>query len=238
MREDATETRHESYGKVSINRNQGEQNLVGAPWPTGHFMTLTISDAVRVEDSMNENYMSGREIIKIALSEVQFAQMITGIGTEGVPCTIQRRWVDGKYVGMAAPPSDAQSDEDARAAKAIQADATSALQATQDALDMARAMLSGGAPKKSDLRDLEDKLRTALREATANLPYVVERASEAAIDMRERAKAEVEAYFGFAKQRLGEEALALAAERAVALGHDPAQGLLSALGDKDAHDPT
>ncbi len=238
MREDTKETRHESYGKVTINRTQGERNLVGACWPTGHFMTLTISECVRLEEGMKEHFMPTKEIIKIAMSEVQFAQLITGIGTEGVECTLHRRWVDGKYVSVAEPPTDAKADEDGRAEQAIKDDARAALKATQDALDMANAMLDGGAPKKSDLRDLTEKLQEALREATANLPYVVQRASEAAHDMRDRAYGEIEAHVAFVKTRLGEEALALAAARAVALGHDPSQVLLGALDGKDARDPT
>ncbi|AXQ69847.1 hypothetical protein HOU03_gp421 [Caulobacter phage CcrSC] len=219
MADDEIREAHESYGMVQILRTSGERNLVGCDWPTGHYMTLTVVEAERFTRGVEQRFFGHKEILKIAFSEVQFAQLITGVGTMGVPCTIQRRWVgDGKYVGMAEPPTSAKEDAANLASQAIAEDAATALKATKDARDLCRTILAGGAPKKGDLRDLEKLLETALREATSNLPYVVERASEEASKFRDRATAEVEAYFDLGMRHLGERALAAAVAKGVLNG--------------------
>lgn len=215
MADDETRESHESYGMVQVLRTTGERNLVGCEWPTGHYLTLSVMDAEKYVRGVDERFFPRNEIIKIALSEVQFAQLITGVGSMGVPCTIQRRWVgSGQYTGMAEPPTNAKEEAAVRASKAIATDAKQALKATKEALDLCNTMLKGGPPKKGDLKELADKLEKALREATANLPYVVDRASEEAGRYRDRATAEIEAYFDLGLKRLGEQALS----RAVAHG--------------------
>ncbi|UTU07945.1 hypothetical protein CcrC1_gp259c [Caulobacter phage C1] len=217
MADDEIKETHESFGRVQVLRTSGERNLVGVEWPVGHYLTLKVVEADRYTRGVDARFFGHREIIQIALSEVQFAQLITGVGTEGVPCTIQRRMVGGQYVGMAEPPTSQRADGHERAGKAIARDAQAAMAAVKEAVDMCQKILDGGSPRKAELRELLEQLQTALREATGNLPHLVDRATEQADKMRDRAYGEIEAYFELGKKRLGEQALAQAV----------AQGLLA-----------
>ncbi len=226
---------HESYGMVQILRVSGEVDLVGVDWPTGHHMELIVATATNYRDGVHERFMSDREIIRIAISDVQFAQLITGIGTQGVPCTIRRRQLGDnmKYRSVEPPPSSHMRTVAEKASGSVQATAQRAMSAVAEASRLVAAMLKGGAPKKSDLSKVADQLTIAEREAVMNLPYVIEAADEEIIKSSERGKAEVESYIGFAKQRLGEEALARAAALAIEQGRDPAQALLGGIAERD-----
>lgn len=81
---------HPSFGLVSISRVSGGRRLFESPFEHQHFITLSISHADRSREDLHYNHiMPCGEIVEIAMSEVQFAQMVTSLNMGvGTPCTI------------------------------------------------------------------------------------------------------------------------------------------------------
>jgi len=107
-----TET-HPSYGCIGISQVSGKGVLFGSEVSHQHFISITISEARRVVDEPREFVMSDRELVRIAMTQAQFAEMITSPNRgSGVPCTIERftgdagqPWVNPKHGGRPQPPS-------------------------------------------------------------------------------------------------------------------------------------
>lgn len=95
--------RDPSFGVVSISRVQGQRRLFDSPFEHHHFITLSIRRAYRTRTNLHSDYIGdGEELIEVAMSEVQFANMITSLNVGGgTPCTIAR-W-DGECVKEPAP---------------------------------------------------------------------------------------------------------------------------------------
>lgn len=92
-----------SFGLVSISRAHGMRRLFDSPFESQNFITLSISRAYRHRTDLHSNYIGDDgEIIKIAMSEVQFASMVTSLNMGvGTPCTIAH--LDGKAVPEPRP---------------------------------------------------------------------------------------------------------------------------------------
>ena len=97
------EERDPSFGVVSISRVQGRRRLFDSPFEHQHFITLSVRRAFRSRTDLHMDYIGAdEELIEIAMSEVQFAAMVTSLNMGvGTPCTIAR-W-DGKIVKEPAP---------------------------------------------------------------------------------------------------------------------------------------
>jgi len=80
-----------SFGLVSISRVQGSGRLLfESPFDHQHYVTLSIKRAYRHRTDLHSNYIGdGEELIEIAMSETQFATMVTSLNMGvGTPCTI------------------------------------------------------------------------------------------------------------------------------------------------------
>jgi hypothetical protein len=96
--------RDPSFGLVSISRVQGSGRLLfESPFDHQHYVTLSIKRAYRHRTDLHDNYIGdGEELIEIALSETQFAAMVTSLNMGvGTPCTIAR--FGGKLVPEPKP---------------------------------------------------------------------------------------------------------------------------------------
>ena len=98
-----TEEQDPSFGLVSISRVSGRRRLFESPFEHQHFITLSIKRATRSRTDLHMNYIGeGEELVEVAMSEVQFASMVTSLNMGvGTPCTIAH-W-DGKIVKEPAP---------------------------------------------------------------------------------------------------------------------------------------
>ncbi len=102
---------HPSFGMIGVCRTQGHARLFGSPL-THHnnYVTLRIKTAERCKSGHGYDFYFGRkDLIEVALSEAQFAQMITSWNSgDGVPCTIG--WLPGEGTMPTWPDEDQVSD--------------------------------------------------------------------------------------------------------------------------------
>ncbi len=83
---------HPSYGQIRVARTQGGgKELFGCETTTDSFISLEISEATNTQDLGRNWYFSTKSIVKVEMSSVQYAEMISNPNTEGVPCTIRYR---------------------------------------------------------------------------------------------------------------------------------------------------
>lgn len=192
---------HEAYGMITAARVQGNTTLFGVDYPQMHYIELTISRGEIQRDLSEDNFYSGEQLIRVAMSEVQWARMISSMNTQGVPCTLHRYRI-GEYVGASMPKETA--DKSKLFAQEVARTAKEASSSMDDAVAMLTKMLSGSTIKKSDANSLLGYLNAAKRHLEANLPFVVQQAEEAIETAVESGKAEVTAHVDFTMSSLGQ----------------------------------
>lgn len=213
-----TET-HPSYGMIGISRVSGKGHLFGSEVQHLHYLSLTISEAQRVVDNPREFLSSQRELIRICMTDAQFAQMITSPNQgDGVACTIERSIADqaepwlNSFGGRPRPPEPEHYTQRYKDALGKRADRiTENIKQAKDQID---SLVDGDIkPTKANLKELQDKLYMALMNVEQNLPYVMEEVTEGIEKKMAIAVSEFESYVAFSLQAKGLEHLTTQAPR-------------------------
>ncbi|USN14796.1 hypothetical protein DOMOVOI_03220 [Brevundimonas phage vB_BpoS-Domovoi] len=215
------EIEHASFGAVSVGRVSGDTDLFMVDYPQGHAIALEINTAQLIKRDAGDRVLENRNVVRIEMSEVQWARLMSSFNTGSVPCTL-RRYRDpqtGDFMTPRVPERHKHDEETFRAA--ITKKASSAAEGLTQARQALEVLLGAGPVRKGDLNEVLEKLSKAEREFTANMPYVAEQAHEAITEMSENAKSEIDAHVDFAMQRLGERALGARLHDALASGVDP-----------------
>ena len=208
-----TET-HPSYGCISISQVYGRGMLFGSEVAHQHFLSLTISEARRVVDTPREFVMEERELIRIAMTQAQFAEMITSPNRgSGTPCTIERftgdagePWFNSRHGGRPEPPAPEHYTKKYKNAMGYRADLV--VKAIKDAKVAADAFVDGSEKvNKSTLKELQSRLQMALLNLEQNLPYVMNEMEEGIEKRMATAINEFESFVSFSLQAKGLENL-------------------------------
>lgn len=214
-----TET-HPSYGCISISQVSGRGVLFGSEVTHQHFISLTISEAQRVVDEPLEFVTAKRELVRVEMTQAQFAEMITSPNRgSGVPCTIGRctgdegkPWVHPHHGGRPSPPSPDHYTKKYKTAMGDRAGRVS--ESIKTASEKADRILRGeDKPTKANLGELAAALRRAQMNLDQNLPYVMEEMEEGIEKRMSTAVSEFESYVAFSLQAKGLEHLAAQAPR-------------------------
>lgn len=172
--------------------------MYGSKIRHGHYICLNISSS-EVDRNLNQEWYHDREeIIRIRMSEHQFAQFITSLNIGGgVPCTIER--LQGK--GIEAPPMPNEVKLIHKEFAETVGDVANVLQDAQKRLN---AMLQPGAKvSKAELTALSKELETAMREIQNNMPFIAEQFAETVENTVSEAKGAIEAYMAHAAAKAG-----------------------------------
>jgi hypothetical protein len=205
---------HPSYGIIGISRVQGRSVLFGSEVQHMHFISLTISEASRHVNTPREFLMADRKLIRIEMTDSQFAQMITSPNQgDGVACTIDcfagddgQPWLTN-YGGRPSPPQPEHYTKRYKDAMGKRADLIS--DGLKTAKEKADRLFSGeDKPTKANLKELSDSLRMAQMNLDQNLPYVMEEMEEGVEKRMAAAVSEFESYVAFSLQAKGLEDLA------------------------------
>jgi len=88
---------HPSYAVVQISRVSGQAKLFDSSIAHQHYIALRICRATKHSDGSHDFIFGGKELIEVAMSETQFARVITSMNMgSGSPCTLQH--LAGKMV--------------------------------------------------------------------------------------------------------------------------------------------
>jgi hypothetical protein len=214
-----TPIRNDAFGKIKVSRVSGRRSLFMVDYPQEHYMVLEISTAELRRAHSNDRVFEGHELIRVALSEIQWAQFISAPNTSGGPCTLER-YIDrdGTFKHPKLPDNHAASGQ--TFAKKVQATADKAAMSLDQAQVIIDTMLAGGSVRKADLQKAREALQAARRGISSNLSFVVKQAEEAIETASTSARAEVDAHIEYAMARLGERALGDRLEQALDAGAD------------------
>lgn len=190
--------RHPAFGQVSITHVSGRANLYGSDFEHHHYVTLTIKRS-ELHRNLSRDWNFERELVtEIALSEAQFATMISSPNRSGVPCTFLHTEHE---VVPSLPRRDTKKLYDAELEKKLKK-SVAELEAHRDEIRTAVVKL----PKKVQEQVL-GPIERAITELKSNTPFVIKSFGEHMEESVERAKSEINAYVTNTVMRAGLTAL-------------------------------
>lgn len=196
-----------AFGTIRATRFSGDTDMFMVDYPQGHGISLSISTAVLNRNAGSDRVFDRDEIIRIELSEVQWARMLSSLNAGSVPCTL-RRYRDpssGTFLTPKMPAKHAADMETFRAE--VEKRAENALTDVTAARRRLAELMQKGPLRKGAISEVIEVLERAERDAARNMPYVTERAHETIHTAAQHAKAEVDAHVDYAMMKLGERAL-------------------------------
>ena len=190
---DKTET-HPSYGFIALSRQSGGSGrLFMSSLRHQHQIAIEIGEASHVRSLSCDDHRRGKSLLRILMSEEQFARFITSAGTHsGVPCTLSRV----ANAGIEPPPGEVKSEVWYNEMRAVAQKATDDLAGLREALKPLIVKLPKGAQAEIDkaIGSLEAKLGD-------HMPWIVQSMHEAMDRIVNSGKIEFETY---ANNRLAE----------------------------------
>lgn len=186
--------RHPAYAQVSISHVSGSTNLYGSDFEHHNFVMLSISKSELRRDLARDWYFERGTIIEIALSEAQFATMISAPNRQGVPCTLTQH---GNELVPGLPRRDSTKLYDVEIEEKLRG-AVDALTKQRDEIRAAVSKL----PKKVQSEVLRP-IEKAIQELQSNTPFVMKSFAEHMEASIEKAKVEVNAYVTNTVMRAG-----------------------------------
>jgi hypothetical protein len=166
---------------------------------------LTVSTGEMVREMYGHRFFDDNEVLKIELSEVQWARLVASINSHGVPCTI-RRCLDetGRYVPVDDPP------EHMTDTVKMKTDVEEMAKRVAGNLGHIRALVDdalNGTPTKTKLKEISEWLQQTQQAIDKDMPFLTRCQIEGVEEMVNSAKAEVDAHIQFSLNELGRRAL-------------------------------
>lgn len=196
-----TKEKHPSFGQLGFFRSQGGSvNLYGSSIKHDNRITLEISHSEKHRD-YNENwYYPREEIIKISMSQTQFAEAISTMGSTPIPVTIER--LNGKSM----PPCPAENTR-RRFKEEFKRDMEEVLGDMEHDFSEANEMLNRKGPlKAAERRSISKILDRVKMVIKSNIPFIHSQFDRATERTVAEARGEIEAFYENKIRSLGLEA--------------------------------
>lgn len=196
---------HPAYGSIRANRVQGSRKtLYASDFNHNHYVVIEIGGS-QINRGLNHDRHFDREpIVRVAMSEAQWAAFVSSMGHMSVPCTIERKGFEG--VPQLPPPiarTEQFSGEMSRK------------------LDKVVARLKAAAAN-AKTKTHRHEIEMAMQELTANVDFIAGSFDEHMEGTVEKAKAEIHGFINNTIQRAGLEVLQGAAPFALETQSAPA----------------
>lgn len=190
---------HESFGMVSITTPSGGcPNLFGSSIKHSNKIALEIHEAEKRRDLHREWYYPVKPIIRVEMSKVQFAELITSVGTQGVPVTITRR----EYTLIEDCPEQSTRT---LYEQEFKEDLNEVMDDMSEDFKLLKDMLNSGNMKMGERKAAAGMLTRIEQALRSNLPFIQSSFNEAVDKTVVAAKGEVEAFFEGKIRQLGLE---------------------------------
>jgi ElaB/YqjD/DUF883 family membrane-anchored ribosome-binding protein len=224
---------HPSFGTIKASRfsGGGRRPMFGSKilHDGNGRVAIEITGASYTRNLHNDWIHPRQGIIEIQMTESQFARFITSPNQQAVPCTIVRRWDDGRYVSVEDPPFfeiiDQFSVELESKMEKVKADSVEMLKKLDE-------MLKGKTVSTTELSEIRSKVMTVLGYLPGSLDFMKDQFEEAMADTVEEAKLEIETHINRTLTHLGIEG----ARHLVSLPERSAAGLLIEDGEESVTD--
>jgi len=191
--EEEKKTTHPSFGMVGLSRVQGSTKLFGSSVDHQHYVTLSVYEASHHRGLHCDHFYAEDPILEIALSPNQLSELLLSVNVgDGVPCTIIRRIVGGKFVGI-EPAEKHCSTTETYVTEFKERMKDLSLNARKLVVD-ASAMAEKASVSKTERRDMASRLSMMVQELESNMPFALEMYIEQVEKVVTQAKAELEAF--------------------------------------------
>lgn len=190
--------RHPAFGTVNVNRVSATPGgvLFDSDLKHQHYVTLTINTASRQRVHGHDYIHPERHLIEIAMSEAQWAQLVSSVNGLSTPVTLSYIAGEGSVPEIPYEPRLGVSQAEVRSA------AHEAFAKAKEALDAYEAHKT-----VANLRHL----RAVLANAEGNIEFVAETLSRHAENVSTKARADIEAMINAAASNEGIVPLSAAA---------------------------
>lgn len=206
---DESITRHPAFCQIGASRVSGHTHLYDSDFSHNAYMTVTIVRSELHRGLSNDRHYPEEEIIRVAMSEAQWATFVASANMGGgVPCTLER--LQGQMIPGVPPPKSRTEQFGKDMARDFE-------DTMETAAELLRLIDSLNLPKgKADqLRRQAEVVRAKL---SSSIPFVAEQFDEHMESVVERGKAEVQGYMTGVIQRAGLTALGADVEPPLQLG--------------------
>ena len=194
--------RHESYGLVRLSRTNGRMNLFGSPIVPNHFMTLVIEEGRQYHGLGTDREMGGPTIVEIAMSEMQFAELITTPNSGcGTPCTLVYAREGETVKRFQQPP--AQVSEASRTREEFRKRVSDRMADMEAAKDRIEKLMEEGSLSSKRRKEISSEIESLMCLFTSSAPFFMERFEENAAKVVATAKAEISAHADLVSRQTG-----------------------------------
>lgn len=204
---------HPSFAVLRLFRSSGCRRLFESSVLHQGYVSLEICAAdLHVDESTSAHHtMPGETLIRVAMSESQFARAITSFSLGcGVPCTIDRH----NDISVPEPPA---TDEAETVKSAQDANIKTALRnMLQCANDLSSYVENGKRPTVKEVRELIGDIQRIVGQLEGNQRFFQDRFTEVIEREKDIARAEIEAHVNLVLRNAGLEGKA-----STALPHQP-----------------
>lgn len=189
-------------GKIRWSRTSGgKRNLYGTEIRTDHPISLEIYESSVSRELSRNWYHTNKEIIRIELSPIQWAEFLTSGNTEGIPCTIVSR----ECKRMDEVPQTEMIEQFAQESQEHFEDFEKGADKLYN--QVKEAFESGKPMGKKQMEDLMRSIKLYKENTVANIKYVRNTFAKDMDAIVTKAKAEVNAYVENKALELGMEIL-------------------------------
>lgn len=181
---------HPSYGMISFNRYcGGDTEFFGSSIKHDGGIELTVSIAEQERYLSKDWYFPKKAVLRLRMTETQFAQAITHMNTSGTPCTLE--YFNGEYIeqpnGIINKRLEFQ-DEFNKEMKRIGSELVKFQKSADELLTSKKNMT------KTDKEELAKLLEHIVNQVSSNLPFIAESFNETMESIVTEAKDEVEQF--------------------------------------------
>lgn len=190
LEDDLHISKHPCFGMARFSRVSGGSTgtLFGTSIVSNQFIELTISRGTHNRGLSSDNFFSGKELIRIAMSNNQFAELISSFNYgSGIPVTIK------DFNGETYPSVQFLSKADIFSGEFKKSMQNQAVD-LKIASEKVNEILEKPTISKADRKTISDFLARFINKVTDNVPFVQQQFQEAMDKVVLEAKTEVEAY--------------------------------------------
>lgn len=193
---------HPSFAQIQVSRIKGHKVLYSSDFNSHNYIALCIRKSEMIRDLSHDWHHEKEEYIEVAMSEAQWATLVSSLNSQGVPCTLT--YLMGETIDRLPEPTNRINQFGSELSKHL----GDAVQQLTEAIELVN-MLGLSKAKTQALLVLLSKAQADIK---SNAQFVEESFNEHMENQVEKAKCGANAYLYHAVQRAGLDALALGVE--------------------------
>lgn len=189
---------HPSYAQIQVSRINGHKNLYDSDFNSRNYIALRIHKSEMIRDLSHDCHHEREQYIEVAMSEAQWATLVSSLNSQGVPCTLT--YLMGKTIDHLPEPTNRINQFGSELSKHL----GSAVQQLTEAMELVNML----GLSKAKTAALLSKLSKAQADIKSNAQFVEKSFNEHMENQVEKAKCGANAYMYHLVQRAGLQALA------------------------------